>query len=291
MKSMTGFGRAQKELSNDLITLEISSVNKKNFEVVLSGPREWQSFEIPASKKINALIERGRIRISLSVESPPRDSPSLFDKSRMDQELDQFKDLVQSYGHDVDVNPQMILDLLKLRNGNENLVTNISEVIDSLYYLLDQSLKELMKMKALEGEILKKDMTNRVSHILKLTKQTEIESLNMTKEWKNKLLLRLKNSGLDLDVEDERVLKEVSLFSEKSDITEEITRIKSHIEQLQITFEQSGSIGRKIEFLLQELGREFNTICSKSCKIECTQLVLGARSELEKLREQVLNIE
>ena len=113
----------------------------------------------------------------------------------------------------------------------------------------------------------------------------------MSLEWRSKLLQRLRQHNLELDVNDERVLKEVTLFAEKCDISEEITRIKSHLDQLSKTLKMEGSIGRKIEFRLQELGRELNTICSKSTKIDCTQSALDARAEIEKLREQALNVE
>lgn len=291
MRSMTGYGRAQTEFGTDLITLELTSVNKKNLEVVFYGPREWQSFEIQATKEVTPLVERGRIRISVAVESSPNEYPSLFQKEQIDQDFNQLRDLLNEYGQDLTAKPEVFLGLLRLRNGKETKTANISDVSEILGILLQRSLKDFLKMKEVEGMSLKKDMTKRVTVVSNLTKKIQVESRDMAIEWKKKLLLRLQNSGLELDVKDERVLKEISLFSEKSDISEEITRLESHAEQLHATFNQSGSIGRKIEFLLQEVGRELNTICSKSAKIECTQLALEARCELEKLREQVLNIE
>ena len=291
MRSMTGYGRAQTEFGTDLITLELTSVNKKNLEVVFSGPREWQSFEIQASKEVTPLVGRGRIRISVTVESSPNEHPALFKKVQIDEDFKQLKDLMKNYGQELVAKPEIFIELLRLRNTKDTQTANISDVSEILGILLHRSLKGFLKMKEVEGDILKKDMTKRVAVVSDLTEKIHIESQGMANEWKKKLLLRLQNSGLELDVNDERVLKEVSLFSEKSDISEEITRLESHILQLQATFSQIGNIGRKIEFLLQEVGRELNTICSKSTKIECTQLALDARCELEKLREQVLNIE
>ena len=142
-----------------------------------------------------------------------------------------------------------------------------------------------------EGEKLAHDMSERIASISQKTSLIQKNSESMSLEWRNKLLQRLRQHDLDFDVNDERVLKEVTLFAEKCDISEEIIRIKSHLDQLSKTLEMEGSIGRKIEFLLQELGRELNTICSKSTKIECTQSALDARAEIEKLREQALNVE
>ena len=146
-------------------------------------------------------------------------------------------------------------------------------------------------MKKIEGEKLAHDMSERIASISQKTSLIQKNSESMSLEWRNKLLQRLRQHDLDFDVNDERVLKEVTLFAEKCDISEEIIRIKSHLDQLSKTLEMEGSIGRKIEFLLQELGRELNTICSKSFKIECTQSALDARAEIEKLREQALNVE
>ena len=101
----------------------------------------------------------------------------------------------------------------------------------------------------------------------------------------------MEKSGLSIDQDDDRVLKEIALFAEKSDVSEEINRLKSHLGQMESTFESKGSIGRKIEFLVQEISRELNTLCSKSCRIECTNLTIEAKTEIEKLREQALNIE
>ena len=146
-------------------------------------------------------------------------------------------------------------------------------------------------MKKIEGEKLAHDMSERIASISQKTSLIQKNSESMSLEWRNKLLQRLRQHDLDFDVNDERVLKEVTLFAEKCDISEEIIRIKSHLGQLSKTLKMEGSIGRKIEFLLQELGRELNTICSKSTKIECTQSALDARAEIEKLREQALNVE
>ena len=291
MRSMTGFGRAQKEFGCDKIGLEISSVNKRNFEVVLSGPREWHAYEVHASKILKSKISRGRIRISISVESHKKDKIQIFDKKNFDSDLTEFKFLLKEYCGDITINPETILEILKLRNSNETKLPPFPEVAETLDDLLSEATDELLKMKKVEGQVLKEDMTKRVSIIKGLMPKIESEGINMPKDFKERLLHKLNSSDLYIDTEDERVLKEVSLFAEKSDISEEITRVNSHIKQLESTFEESESIGRKIEFLLQEIGRELNTVCAKSNKVECTKLALDARVELDKLREQSLNIE
>ena len=291
MRSMTGFGRAQIQFQNDIITLEVASVNKRNLEVLLSSPKEWQAFEIHASQKVKSKIYRGRIRISVSIEQQSGKTSSLFNKDQLSSDFSEFKKLLQEYGTSIEIKGETILELLKLRNSNDSHAIPITEVDEILDGLLSDALEKLLEMKNQEGNALRKDMSERVSQIAKLVSKIESESLNIAQEWKEKLFQRLSNAGLQIDLDDERVLKEITIFAEKSDISEEITRLNSHILQLHTTFEQPESIGRKIEFLLQEMGRELNTICSKSTKILCTQIALDARNELEKLREQALNVE
>ena len=113
----------------------------------------------------------------------------------------------------------------------------------------------------------------------------------MAEEYKCKLLDRLEKSNLSFEQDDERILREVALFAEKSDTSEEITRLKSHLSQMKSNLETNGCIGRKLEFLLQEISRELNTFCSKSTRTKCTNIALNARTEVEKMREQALNIE
>ena len=291
MRSMTGFGRAQIQFQNDIITLEVASVNKRNLEVLLSSPKEWQAFEIHASQKVKSKIYRGRIRISVSIEQQSGKTSSLFNKDQLSSDFSEFKKLLQEYGTSIEIKGETILELLKLRNSNDSHAIPITEVDEILDGLLSDALEKLLEMKNQEGNSLRKDMSERVSLISRLVSKIESESLNIAQEWKEKLFQRLSNAGLQIDLDDERVLKEITIFAEKSDISEEITRLNSHIIQLHTTFEQPESIGRKIEFLLQEIGRELNTICSKSTKIQCTQIALDARNELEKLREQALNVE
>ncbi len=288
---MTGFGRAQIQFQNDIITLELASVNKRNLEVLLSSPKEWQAFEIHASQKVKSKIYRGRIRISVSIEQESGKTSSLFNKDQLGSDFSEFKKLLQEYGTSIEIKGETILELLKLRNSNDSHAIPITEVDEILDGLLSDALEKLLEMKNQEGNALRKDMSERVSLISRLVSKIESESLNIAQEWKEKFLQRLSNAGLQIDLDDERVLKEVTIFAEKSDISEEITRLNSHILQLHTTFEQAESIGRKIEFLLQEIGRELNTICSKSTKTQCTQIALDARNELEKLREQALNVE
>ena len=291
MKSMTGYGRALAQFKAHIICLEIASVNKRNLEVVLSGPREWQSFEIHANKRVSSKIDRGRIRISISVESPSNDAQTFNEKNFISDDVENFKSLLENLKLDTKLTPADILNLLKLRNAKESNAFKIDEIFELLDSILDDALNQMLQMKEQEGLALKNDIVKRTSNIGKLTGLIQTESSGMSNEWQKRLLDRLNSSGMNFDLDDDRILKEVALFADKCDISEEITRIESHLEQLAQIIGQPGSIGRKIEFLLQEMGREFNTICAKSTKVSCIQLALDARSELEKIKEQAMNVE
>ena len=146
-------------------------------------------------------------------------------------------------------------------------------------------------MRIVEGTTIKKDLQSRITDIENYIIEIEKNSIGMTEEHRDKLLDRLKKSGLSLEYDDDRILKEVAIFAEKSDTSEELTRLKSHLIQMRTTIEAKGSIGRKIEFLLQEISRELNTFCSKCTRTDCTNIALNARTEVEKMREQALNVE
>jgi uncharacterized protein (TIGR00255 family) len=149
----------------------------------------------------------------------------------------------------------------------------------------------MLQMRMVEGLTMKKDLLSRIVSINEYLVGIEELSDGMVLEYKNKLLDRLEKSNLSIEQDDDRVLKEVVLFAEKSDTSEEITRLNSHLNQMKSTLEANGCIGRKIEFLLQEISRELNTFCSKSTRTNCTNIALNARTEVEKMRELALNIE
>ena len=291
MRSMTGFGRAQRPFQNATVSIELASVNKRNLEILMSGPKEWQAFEIDASRIVKSKIHRGRIRISASFECQKVEKSSLFDKDQLDSDFADLTSLLQGYGSSTEINGEILLELLKLRSSKDTEVVSITEVYKTLNHLLSEALEKLLEMKNDEGAFLKKDMSTRVTLIANLVRKIESASLHMVQECKEKLYQRLRHAGLQIDLDDQRVLKEIVILAEKSDISEEITRLNSHITQLHTTFDQAESVGRKIEFILQEIGRELNTICSKCTGIDCIQFALDARTEMEKLREQALNVE
>lgn len=291
MNSMTGYGRASINHEDFSIVIEVSSINKRHLEVLVSAPKEWQRFEYDATKYIKSVFERGRIRVALSLNKNQEIQEGILSNQPLiEKDLHRLKTFLYEKQAEFVITPELILQLSNLRK-NETELPPLEEINKDLLTTLREASHFLSEMRQTEGSAIKNDLLERILRIKKLVTQIEIKGEGMADEYKEKLLERLKKSGLSLEQDDDRVLKEIAIFSEKSDISEEITRLKSHLAQMTETLDMKGSIGRRIEFILQEISRELNTFCSKSTRTECTRLALDARTEVEKMREQSLNIE
>lgn len=291
MNSMTGYGRAKVELPVHLVSIEISSVNKRNLEVVFAGPKEWQTFEQHAIQLLRKHLDRGRIRISLNLEQKSKTAnESPFDEKYLELDLDTIRSYMEKRGQKFALTPDLIVQVANLRK-KELGIPSYDEAFPFLETALLHALKEMKEMRVAEGIILSQDLKNRTEILAKLSEKMKSECFGMAQDSKDKLLERLRKSDLELDQDDDRVLKEIALYAEKCDVSEEITRLDSHLEQISATVGSKSSVGRKIEFLLQEVSRELNTLCSKSTRTSCTNLALEARAEVEKMREQAMNVE
>ena len=288
---MTGYGRASLVHDDTSIEIEVSSVNKRHLEIIFSVPKEWQRFEYEVVKDIKKLFERGRIRIAINtLKKSDKEDDIIFDESIIERDLVKLESFLSQKGKHLEINADLILQLANLRK-NQAEIPSLNKVNSQLKETLISACKDMLQMRMVEGETIKKDLLSRIKSINNFIEEIEEHSVGMVQEHQNKLLERLEKSNLSLDQDDDRILKEVALFAEKSDTSEEITRLKSHLVQMKDTLDSEGCIGRKLEFLLQEVSRELNTFCSKSTRTSCTNIALNARTEVEKMREQSLNIE
>ena len=292
MKSMTGYGRADITLPGFHGVIELSSVNKRGFEFLLHGPKEWQFFEKEAQRLIRSSAERGRIRLSilLQPQAVSAEDPSRDQKVRVGEQLDELKKICQS--QDLPYSPSVDLIQRILTSGSRDPVVPPLDTIEEM--LIDKTniaLDQMVSMRGKEGESLAKDLRNRASTLGETIHLVEKNTEGLARQWRDRLLQRLKESGLDINCDDDAVRKEFTVYAEKSDISEEITRIRSHLEQFEEGLKSTQPIGRKLEFIVQELGREFNTLGSKSLTPIISNLVIEAKVEIEKIREQVMNLE
>jgi uncharacterized protein (TIGR00255 family) len=286
---MTGFGRAELEAPFGKLIVEIQSINRKYLEVAVSLPREFSRFEQDIREQVSKVISRGQVSVRLNfIPKADAAAQSLPDVEMMQSLKKGWEKIADKLGYGKEV-----VDL-------RFLVANMPAVQKSdwvkekdlapISKCIDKALDAFIEMKKKEGSALTKDLTMRLDELEKMIGTIEKYAPDATKRMKEKLSEKL-TEVLKTDI-DERLMREVALFAEKVDIAEEITRFHSHIAQFKGLIKgKDGVVGRKMDFLIQELGREVNTIGSKSMEAKISHLVVAMKSELEKIREQVQNLE
>jgi uncharacterized protein (TIGR00255 family) len=291
MHSMTGFGRGSAATDKWHATVEVSSVNRKQAEVVVQIPREVSTLESRIRKTVVTGVSRGRIQVSIHLER----GEAVLSTIRVDTGLarafhDSFKELSKAVGHEV---LPSAADYLR-QPGIMNQGTGEMEAEDvwlAIEPALKESLEGMVGMRAVEGTHLRKDLIERLVVLKKHTGSIIEHSKGRLSRQREMLLARLRDAELDLDPSDERVLRELALFADRCDISEEITRLDSHFAKFLEYLDAAEAPGRALDFLCQELFREFNTIGAKASDARISQTIVEAKTELEKIREQVQNVE
>ncbi len=286
---MTGFGRATARGGDADITIDVSSVNRKGLEVACSLPRDWQPIESEMAKLAKKYFSRGKVSISCRISLKDGSVNFSLDEDALFSALTQLK--IASQKLEVEFKPTTEL-LLKI---NEYCSQSVEPDLDAykgeVLGALEEALRRNDSMRLAEGETLKRDLGERMSLLGGMLDEIEERSKGSVQNYRDCLMRRLSSLNLEMDMEDERLLKEVAIFADKCDISEEITRLRSHISQFQATIDFDDAIGRKLDFLCQEMGREINTISSKANNLSLTKTALEFKNELERVREQVQNVE
>jgi uncharacterized protein (TIGR00255 family) len=293
MLSMTGFGRGCAEAAEAglRIQVEIHSVNRKTLDIQISAPREWSGYEAICSEWINDAFQRGRVNVQIKVESTQDSSDLLvMNTDAMAESLNNLRAFAEAQGFDFTPDSSLILDIARSVKDRSSL-PDWKELKNALQEALRVALADINAMRLHEGTALAKDLKERITELETFRKQIEKNAAGSTQRYRDALLERLKQLELELDVSDERVLKEIAIYADRSDISEETTRLSSHFEQFLGFLNADEATGRKMDFLCQEIHREFNTTGSKSNDIEITRLVIEGKNTLERIREQVQNIE
>jgi len=291
MHSMTGFGRGSAATDAWQATIEIASVNRKQAEVVIQAPRELATLETEIRREVLAMIARGRVQISIALERPG----GVPTASRVDAALalafeSAFLELGKTLGRQI---LPTAADFLRQPGivsigGSE---VDVEAAWLAISPALGQALSQLAAMREREGSHLKDDMLGRLALLEEKARRIASDAPQRPIRQKELLAKRLREAGLDLDPADERVLKELALYADRCDISEEITRLNSHFSKFRDYLDAAEPPGRALDFLCQELFREFNTIGSKANDADMAQTVVEAKTELEKIREQVQNVE
>jgi uncharacterized protein (TIGR00255 family) len=289
---MTGFGRGTATLEDCEISVELNAVNRRNLETVFSLPKDWQLLERPMAEAVRKALSRGRVHCSVSVDSTGGTGGLTWNDAEVTSTLKRFDTLANRVGCAWPPSAETVLRvILALQTGVKLPASETAEPL--VLQALAGALAQLQEMRAVEGAALADDLGARIKALQDLTILIREASADRPEEYRTLLMARLKQAGLEIELQDERVLKEVAIFADRCDITEELTRLDSHLSQFAETMAEGNEsgIGRKLEFIVQEINREFNTIGSKANKIEVSKAVIEAKNEIERIREQVQNVE
>lgn len=290
MNSMTGFGSASTGVGPFELRVEASSVNKRGLEVSVSLPREWQGLERIVNGVVREQVERGKVHVAVRIEASGPSDPFDWDNEAVGDTLRKLEGLARARQMSFEPDAATLLQVASLHRMAGKLPEE--EAAPKIKELLTEALQAMNTMRLQEGSALAADLRERVNTLRGLVKKITEESKEAVGDYRDALLARLQQLGLDIDLSDERVLREIALFADKSDIAEELTRLDSHLQQfLAIVDDPQGRAGRKLEFLVQEIHREVNTIGSKTTRLPVTQHVLEAKNEIERIREQLANVE
>lgn len=292
ISSMTGYGRGESSDETRVITLEIKTVNHRYNDIVIRMPKKFNQFEDKIKKAVKKRIRRGRVELYINLEE--NDDKNIIINPNINVARQYYESIVK-------INEELgLTDSVKLGNilrcPDVFDITTADEEEDTTWILLEDVLKKaldgLTEMRAKEGAALVEDINLRSGIISEIVEKIDEKSPLIAEEYKSKLKDRIKDLIEDtVEVDEARIALEVAIIADKGNITEELVRLKSHLVQLDNILKEKGSVGRKLDFLIQEMNRETNTIGSKSYNTEISNYVIDVKSEIEKIREQVQNIE
>jgi uncharacterized protein (TIGR00255 family) len=287
---MTGYGRGTATFDGRQIAVELSSVNRKQGEILLSMPRPLLELEPRVRDEINAHISRGRLSVAVGLHARAGAKGSAINVAAAKNYRDQLEALARA----LNLSGEITLD--QILRGPGVLDSEFAEIeTEAAWPALKKALKaaldQFVKMRKSEGEALAADLRKRVLAIQKSVKTIGVLAPKVMEHHRGTLLDRAAKAGLEIEASDERLLKEIVFFADRSDISEELTRLRSHLDQFFVQLAKDEPVGRTLDFLLQEMFRETNTIGNKANFLAISQIIVGMKTELEKLREQVQNIE
>lgn len=291
VKSMTGYGRGSVEEGGRSFSVEIKSVNNRYLDVNIRLPRQLSSLEDNIRKYVASKISRGKIDIYISQEKFSQDDITVsVDEKMAESYYNAFNFLKNKFELQEAISLALLAkspDVVSIEKKDEDIET----IWITLKRSLDEAIAMFIDMRCKEGLKLSKDIVDRCNLILDKVNIIEERSPKLIEDYREKIMQRVSEYLKEVEIDEARLLNEVAFFADKSNTTEEVVRLKSHIEQFKNAFSSSEPIGRKLDFIVQEMNRETNTIGSKANDINITNLVVDIKSEIEKIREQVQNIE
>lgn len=291
LKSMTGFGRAQKEIDGYVITVELKSVNHRYFEFSSRVPRQYGFLDEKLKSYINGKVSRGKIECYVTIEALNTDTADVVvNHTLATAYVNALKEIAETYELKDDFGASTISrfpEVLVVRKSDEDeekLWGYVQEVCS-------EAIDKFVAMREVEGSKMKDDIYSRGQFILDCVSYIEDRSPQTVKEYNDKLVERVHELLGDVSLDESRILQEVAIYADKVAVAEETVRLRSHIEQLNAFISSDEPVGRKMDFLVQEINRETNTIGSKANDVDIARKVVDIKAEVEKIREQIQNIE
>jgi uncharacterized protein (TIGR00255 family) len=290
MRSMTGYGRGECAKDGFKFTVELNSINRKQSDIAVNLPKELVELEPRIRDEINAHLSRGRINAVVAYHRSAAE-----ERVELDEALAQaYLKAIQKLQRKTKLNGSITLDTILRAPGVLKLAESALDA-DAMWSSVETALKkalaQLVKMREKEGKFLAADLSKRLEVLATGLTAIRQATPDTVRRYREQLHARVKEAGLNVPLDDERLAKEVVLFADRCDISEEITRLDSHLQQFRDCLQSSEPVGRTLDFLAQEMNREINTIGSKANAAEVSQHVVKMKAELEKIREQVQNIE
>ena len=291
IKSMTGYGRAREVLNKRDITVEVRSVNNRYLDCTVKMPRMYAFAEDAVKQHVQKAISRGKVDVFITVDASAADVAKVtVNQEVAAQYAAALRELAEVCGTESHVTPETLSrfpDVLTVTKADEDLET----VSADLCVVLDKALAAYNEMRAVEGAKLAEDIGNRLVFIENYTSQVEERSPQTVAEYRAKLTARMQEVLQSTSIDQQRILTEAAIYADKVAVDEETVRLRSHVAQLRTMLTSDEPMGRKMDFLIQEVNRESNTIGSKCNDVAIAQVVVGLKAEVEKMREQVQNVE
>lgn len=291
IKSMTGYGKSEQTIDSLNVTVEIKSVNHRYFEFSARVPREYGFLEEKLKKYCNSLITRGKVECYVSVEDlEEREMEVNVNETLAAGYVKALKELSERFGLKDDISAVTLSrypDVITLHKASEDE----ERIWNAVKTVAETAVSKFIEMRETEGSKLRGDILSRADYIIECVEFVEGRSPETVREYNEKLKQRMKELLGDAAVDEQRLLNEAAIYADKIAVDEETVRLRSHISQLREFMNSSEAIGRKLDFLVQEINREANTIGSKAQDVDIAKKVIAIKAEVEKIREQVQNIE
>ncbi|MGA2444200.1 MAG: YicC/YloC family endoribonuclease [Opitutaceae bacterium] len=289
MNSMTGYGRAAAALGSYTLTVQVSSVNRKTLDLMVALPRGWDSLEPEVTAEVRKAVVRGKVHVDVELTGGAA-AEVIWNDEGVTQTLERLRGLAAKQGVPFDATTELLWRIASAERQTAQFPT-LEAGQPVVMSALKEALQGFVAMRAKEGATLQADLLARVAALGRQVETIAARASLVPGLYRELLLRRLREAGLEFDLDDERVLKEIALFADRCDISEELTRLRSHLEQLGQLLRTDGEIGRKAEFILQEISRESHTIGSKANDLAIARAVIEFKNELERVREQIANVE